>query len=65
MTNQDNVDLAKATRKGLCGTCQWAELVRSSKGSLFVLCKQPKLPKYQGQPVLRCDYFEARGSRVT
>jgi hypothetical protein len=62
MTQQDQKDLAQAARYGLCGTCQWAELVRSSKQSLFVLCKNPHLPKYQGQPVLRCNYFEARDS---
>ena len=65
MTDQDQRDLANAARYGLCGACQWAKLVRSSKASLFVLCKQPKLPKYQGQPVLRCDYFETREPRAT
>ncbi len=60
MTEQDQIDLAKAARYGLCGVCKCAELVRSSKGSHFVLCTEPALHKYQGQPVVRCDYFVAR-----
>jgi hypothetical protein len=50
-------DLAKAARRGLCATCTYAKLIRSSRQSLFVRCAHPALPKYQGQPVLRCRYF--------
>jgi hypothetical protein len=53
----DQLELVKAARGGLCATCSYAKLVRSSRGSLFVLCTHPNLPKYQGQPVLRCRYF--------
>ena len=52
----DRRDLSKAARGGLCGSCTYARLVRS-KNSTFVRCTQPELPKYQGQPVLRCPFF--------
>ncbi len=57
MTDADRANLLKAARGGLCGACALAKLVRSSKGNLFVLCTHPELPKYQGQPVLRCAGF--------
>jgi hypothetical protein len=57
MSSQDQLDLAKAARGGLCATCTQAKLVRSSRGSLFLMCTHPNLPKYQGQPVLQCRYF--------
>lgn len=57
-----NHDLIRAARGGLCGGCTYARLVRtskvrSSKESVFVRCTRPELPKYQGQPVLRCPFF--------
>ncbi len=58
-SNADAVALVRAARGGLCGGCRYARLVRSSRESVFVRCTRPALPKYQGQPVLRCGYFEA------
>jgi hypothetical protein len=65
MSDQDKHDLAKAARGGLCATCTYAKLVRSSKSSIFVLCTHPSLPKYQGQPVLKCFGFEVDSSQNT
>jgi len=58
----DRRDLLRAARGGLCGGCTHARLVRSSRGSVFVMCTHPELPKYQGQPVLRCKGFSPDGS---
>jgi hypothetical protein len=60
----NQLDLAKAARGGLCATCTYAKLIRSSRGSLFVMCTHPSLPKYQGQPILRCLYFTKVEARV-
>ncbi len=56
-STSDRFDLVGAARGGLCGGCTYARLVRSSKESVFVRCTRPELPKYQGQPVLRCPFF--------
>jgi hypothetical protein len=45
---------------GLCGVCRRARLVRSAKGGIFVRCTHPDLPRYLGQPVLRCLGFGER-----
>ena len=51
--------LLKAARGGLCGGCAAARLVRSSREGVFVGCTEPKMPKYPGQPVLRCNFYRA------
>jgi hypothetical protein len=47
---------------GLCASCMNALLVRSSKGSTFVMCELSKTDarfrKYPPLPVLRCDGYE-------
>ncbi len=42
---------------GLCAQCQFLRIVESSRGSRFVLCENPNLPKYPRLPVLRCSHF--------
>jgi hypothetical protein len=39
---------------GLCATCSHAVVVRSDRGSTFVRCTHPQLPKYPRLPVLEC-----------
>lgn len=56
--DNDAADLARAARGGICARCSNARLVRSSTGSVFLLCKHPQLPKYPRQPVLECHGFE-------
>lgn len=53
----DRAALLRAARGGLCGACQNARLVRNPRGSVFARCVHPDLPKYPGQPVLRCEGF--------
>jgi len=47
----------------LCDTCAFRELVRTARGSTFVLCNRsrldPRFPKYPPQPIIRCVGYEA------
>jgi hypothetical protein len=51
---------------GLCATCEHAQLVTSSRGSHFVLCRRsaidPAFQKYPRLPMLRCSGYDARQS---
>ncbi|MEZ4608459.1 MAG: hypothetical protein R2880_15050 [Deinococcales bacterium] len=55
----ERLDLYKAARGGICAFCRQARLVKSAKGSLFLLCQHPNLPKYAPQPQFNCWAFEA------
>lgn len=49
---------------GLCGSCMYAEIVLSGRGSVFILCglskSDPRFAKYPRLPVVRCaGYVEA------
>jgi hypothetical protein len=54
------------TERGLCATCRRAQVITSSRGSRFVLCRMSavdvRYPKYPPLPVLRCDAFDPRES---
>ncbi len=41
----------------LCHRCVHLRLVRSGKGSVFLLCQQPTVGKYPPQPVRACPGF--------
>ena len=41
----------------LCHRCANLRLVESGKGSVFLMCRHPQLPKYPPQPVGRCEGF--------
>jgi hypothetical protein len=49
---------------GLCPRCANVQVVTSSKGSRFYLCRlsitDARFPKYPPQPVVRCVGFVAR-----
>jgi hypothetical protein len=54
-------------RLGLCAGCKFAEHIRSSKGSTFLLCglskTDPRFSKYPRLPVLTCSgYQESAGA---
>ena len=46
---------------GLCADCRHAERVRSSRGSVFLLCgmskSDPRFPKYPRVPVGSCSGY--------
>jgi hypothetical protein len=52
-------------RAGLCATCAHHQLVSSSKGSTFYLCRlaetDPRFRKYPALPVLACAGYRRQG----
>ena len=46
----------------LCETCVWVRVIRSDKGSEFLLCRyaaeDTRYPKYPRLPVLVCEAFQ-------
>ncbi len=44
--------------ESLCHRCQHLRVVRSGRGSMFLMCQEPTLPKYPRQPVAACGRFE-------
>lgn len=44
----------------LCHRCEHLRLVRSGKGSTFMMCREPSLPKYPRQPVVACACLVAK-----
>lgn len=38
----------------ICHACVHLRLVTSGKGSTFLMCQEPSLPKYPPQPIIRC-----------
>jgi hypothetical protein len=49
---------------GLCETCVHQQLVRTTRGSTFSLCRRsrtdPSYPRYPRVPVLACPGYESR-----
>ena len=47
---------------GLCAACQHVKVIKSAKGSFFILCRlaqtDPRFEKYPPLPVLRCLGFK-------
>jgi hypothetical protein len=41
----------------LCHRCVHLRLITSGKGSTFLMCQNPALPKYGPQPVWSCPGF--------
>lgn len=60
INSEEQKRLFKAAYGGQCGVCTFAKLVSTSKDSHFIMCSHPQLPKYQGQPVLNCNFVDLR-----
>jgi hypothetical protein len=49
---------------GLCAACRHQQVVRTTRGSTFSLCRRsredPAFPRYPRLPVLECRGFEER-----
>jgi hypothetical protein len=41
----------------LCHRCRWLRLTGNKRGSIFLQCTEPSLPKYPRQPVVACPGF--------
>jgi len=52
---------------GLCASCRFAEIVTSSRGSTFSLCRlsetDPAFRRYPVLPVQRCSGFQPQPDR--
>ena len=46
--------------ESLCHRCQHLRRVTSGKGSTFLMCQEPSLPKDPRQPVVDCPGFSPR-----
>ena len=51
-------------RAGLCDSCAHTQVITSSHGSVFHLCRlsftDPRFPRYPPLPVLQCVGYEPR-----
>ena len=63
-----DVDAVGLVIQGLCATCLHADSVRSSKGSVFVLCRvsytDPRFPRYPTLPVITCAGYTPSGGKT-
>jgi hypothetical protein len=50
---------APAFPESLCHRCVHLRVIRSGRGSMFLMCQEPSLPKYTAQPVRACRGFTA------
>jgi len=57
--------IVPSANPGLCETCTHVQIVRSSKGSSFVLCRlsevNPAFRRYPALPVITCRGYERGG----
>jgi hypothetical protein len=44
----------------ICHRCSHLRLVQSGRGSVFLMCQHPELPKYASQPIVACRGFTSR-----
>ena len=70
IVERDNGVLVPSVNPGLCETCTHVQIVRSSKGSSYVLCRlselNPAFRRYPALPVTVCaGYSPATGSKPT
>ena len=58
----DEETMSAKQRAGLCASCTHAQVVTSSRGSVFQLCRlsftDPRFPRYPPLPVLECGGYE-------
>jgi hypothetical protein len=50
-------DVALPFPDSLCHRCRYLRMVGNKRGSQFLGCREPSLPKYPRQPVARCAGF--------
>ena len=62
---QDVTALPPVLLQSLCVRCDQRRIIRSGKGSVFLLCQvgttDPRWPKYPPQPIQRCPKFTQAG----
>jgi hypothetical protein len=69
MMNDPRADeqAAAAADAGLCASCRHAQVIESSRGSRFYLCRKsledPAYPRYPRLPVVDCAGFDPCAAR--
>jgi len=48
--------------ESLCHRCVNLRLIGSKRGSIFLHCTEPSLPKYPRQPVVACPKFTSKAA---
>jgi hypothetical protein len=46
--------------ESLCHRCVWMRTTGNKRGSIFLQCTEPAMPKYLPQPVRACPRFQER-----
>jgi hypothetical protein len=46
--------------QAVCHRCRHLRVITSGKGSTFLMCQEPSLPKYPPQPVMHCAKLASR-----
>jgi len=63
MAEKEDLPLPFVIQQSLCSRCDHRKIIRSGKGSIFLLCQfgltNQHWPKYPPQPVQRCPKFAA------
>ena len=63
----DEAGSARSPYGGLCATCAKVRVIKSDRGSTFVMCRESltdsRYSKYPPQPVRSCPAFERLPSR--
>ncbi|HTJ45659.1 MAG TPA: hypothetical protein VL463_26335 [Kofleriaceae bacterium] len=44
----------------LCHACRFVRYNGNKRGSIFIACDEPSLPRYQPQPIKTCAKFAAK-----
>jgi hypothetical protein len=55
--------MAEPFPASLCHRCRHLRRVETGRGSVFLACREPSLPKYLPQPVTTCRGFAPAGER--
>jgi hypothetical protein len=61
---RDDIDDAPALPfpDSLCHRCRYLRTAGNRRGSVFLSCTEPSMPKYLPQPVVRCRAFAEAAS---
>jgi hypothetical protein len=67
MSEESGAPRPDPARAGLCATCTHVQLIPSSKGAVFYMCRlseiDPAFARYPRLPVLSCAGYTPRGGR--
>jgi hypothetical protein len=53
---------ARPFPESLCHACRFVRYTGNKRGSIFLACDEPSLPRYQAQPIVRCPKYAPRAA---